>query len=960
MSANTSHQKDKLFVDDEKILTLKWGKGDGRKTRNLYLKREPGNEIDGDSGPLAAPGEARIKARYGNVLNFEGEAIDFDGAPEIDFSDADSIQAAMQAHPDVATLLFLSLPALGDIAGSSQAAEPAVVALVADDTAAVQAKVDAAERIAADLQKELDAAKASAEAALKAKDDECTQALLEESTKYSEALREKEEEISGIVGEKIKMQDEIDKLKEQLAASGSAQADQTIDRLKAQLDAAKEALEEKEQECVDAAIRVNEARKQAEFIAKAEKLELNNIIDQLKAQLAAAGGVMDVQGIANLANTNLDSKGLQQLRPLLQKIREEKETVEKAAAKKKREEDQARREREKKEAAIAKLKQRAVNLMANLIEKMRYQSKFDRQITVVKAISSGEMSSLDATEQQNLSTADGQIKRLKDYQSNIEKTLEPAIEKVKEAQEAVGASMYQEDVDEIIRIRSEVEKHKEDIAKAIEIVQAKAKKEAEDKAALAAKEAEDKRLAAEAEAKKEATATYEAKKENLMQRAEDTKDKASAFKVDDAADASSLEQLEKAVGMLAGELQNALDAATEAGVTISTAQADTAALQTAVAAAMEILVARKTAIEEQKKAKPADDDRIAQLLAHSQQLQARLDQLDQQDKVGEATIKQLKDSIAADRALRDQMNEDPDSKSTDEDPDNDDNGDADKPSVDQAKEDPAGKSTDEESTDDDDNGEETDGEGTDDDNSNDDDNDNDKDQDKDPDEDGTGGGGPSSDADNSEDPDNPDDPDNSDEPEEPKDSESPGGGGAKPTGGPISLTMDMLVRKPSPTQAKSVTSLLGLTSGKTVTGPKFLQALNMPIADIEREFPKIGEYKRKHLAKVLGADDPEPATLIRKLKQLRNIKDTSVPAAIEDSSSDSSSDSDGGDLSDPGTVVQPPDVSDGASKQAEPVKKLSYAKWVSSTSGQFTKGNYGTTEKAKAAKKAAWEKYKTS
>ena len=385
------------------------------------------------------------------------------------------------------------------------------------------------------------------------------------------------------------------------------------------------------------------------------------------------------------------------------------------------------------------------------------QSKFDRQITVVKAISSGEMSSLDATEQQNLSTADGQIKRLKDYQSNIEKTLEPAIEKVKEAQEAVGASMYQEDVDEIIRIRSEVEKHKEDIAKAIEIVQAKAKKEAEDKAALAAKEAEDKRLAAEAEAKKEATATYEAKKENLMQRAEDTKDKASAFKVDDAADASSLEQLEKAVGMLAGELQNALDAATEAGVTISTAQADTAALQTAVAAAMEILVARKTAIEEQKKAKPAedaDDERIAQLLAHSQQLQDQLDNLQQEQIRDKKKADRLRDSIAAKQALLDQMPDDSDSKSTNEDPDNDDNGDADNTLVDQAKEDPADKSTDVENTDDDDNGEETDGEGTDDDKPNDDDNgeDKDKDQDKDPDEDGTGGGGPSSDADNSEDP----------------------------------------------------------------------------------------------------------------------------------------------------------------------------------------------------------------
>ena len=84
-----------------------------------------------------------------------------------------------------------------------------------------------------------------------------------------------------------------------------------------------------------------------------------------------------------------------------------------------------------------------------------------------------------------------------------------------------------------------------------------------------------------------------------------------------------------------------------------------------------------------------------------------------------------------------------------------------------------------------------------------------------------------------------------------------------------------------------------------------------------------------------------------------------MPAAIEDSSSDSSSDLDDDGASNQGTVDQGP-ISAGASKQAEPVKKLSYAKWVSSTSGQFTKGNYGTTEKAKAAKKAAWEKYKTS
>jgi hypothetical protein len=172
--------------------------------------------------------------------------------------------------------------------------------------------------------------------------------------------------------------------------------------------------------------------------------------------------------------------------------------------------------------------------------------------------------------------------------------------------------------------------------------------------------------------------------------------------------------------------------------------------------------------------------------------------------------------------------------------------------------------------------------------------------------------------------------------------------------------MDMLAREPSPTQAKSVTNLLGLKSDAKVTKDRFLEALNMPIADIERKFLKISLTKRDRLAKVLNADDSEPATLIRKLKQLRNIEDTFVPAATEEESDDSSRDSgDDGDLSDTGTVDREP-ISDGASKQAEPVKKLTYNAWQASVKGKYTKDTFGTKDKAKAAKKAAWEQYQTS
>ena len=199
--------------------------------------------------------------------------------------------------------------------------------------------------------------------------------------------------------------------------------------------------------------------------------------------------------------------------------------------------------------------------------------------------------------------------------------------------------------------------------------------------------------------------------------------------------------------------------------------------------------------------------------------------------------------------------------------------------------------------------------------------------------------------------------------------------------------MELLAKTPSATEAKSVTSLLDLTSSADVTEDRFLEALNMPIADIEMKFLKISRTKRDRLAKVLGADDSEPATLIRKLKQLRNIEDTSVLAATKEKSDDSSSNSDDddftdaksgdsnngsddddftdaisrkptdGELSDAETVV--PDGT-GAPKQAEPVKKLEYNEWQTLVKGMYTKKMYGTTTKAQKAKAAAWKQYLTS
>lgn len=184
-----------------------------------------------------------------------------------------------------------------------------------------------------------------------------------------------------------------------------------------------------------------------------------------------------------------------------------------------------------------------------------------------------------------------------------------------------------------------------------------------------------------------------------------------------------------------------------------------------------------------------------------------------------------------------------------------------------------------------------------------------------------------------------------------------------------------------------MTSLLGFGYNQKVSEAKFLQALNMPIADIERGFRKINVTKRNALLRVLGAEDIEPATLIRKLKQLRNIEDTLVTAATEEESDDSSSKSDdgeftvasggasgdasGGDVSEAETVVGD---SAGASKRAEPVKtwkdiitKLKKGANVrikaSNKEGTLTQGGgwYNVTDsegKEIFPKKAQWDEIK--
>ena len=73
---------------------------------------------------MDAIGRARLGVTYDRKESTSA------GFANIDFRTPEKIQEAMQAHPDVATLLFLSLPALGDIVESSSAPEPAVVAPV--------------------------------------------------------------------------------------------------------------------------------------------------------------------------------------------------------------------------------------------------------------------------------------------------------------------------------------------------------------------------------------------------------------------------------------------------------------------------------------------------------------------------------------------------------------------------------------------------------------------------------------------------------------------------------------------------------------------------------------------------------------------------------------------------------------------------------------------------------------
>ena len=79
-------------------------------------------------------GEARLKAQYTSKPAPEGSYT-------INFGDVAQIQDAMDKHSDVAALLFMSLPKLGGIVESLQAAEAVSKASVSDDTVALQAEL---------------------------------------------------------------------------------------------------------------------------------------------------------------------------------------------------------------------------------------------------------------------------------------------------------------------------------------------------------------------------------------------------------------------------------------------------------------------------------------------------------------------------------------------------------------------------------------------------------------------------------------------------------------------------------------------------------------------------------------------------------------------------------------------------------------------------------------------------
>ena len=85
----------------EKCLKIK-GIKDGDATA-IYVKLK---RVGGEA-PMAPFGSARIEAEYSD--GDPGNTID------VDFSRSEGITKAMNTHSDVATLLFLSLPALGDI-----------------------------------------------------------------------------------------------------------------------------------------------------------------------------------------------------------------------------------------------------------------------------------------------------------------------------------------------------------------------------------------------------------------------------------------------------------------------------------------------------------------------------------------------------------------------------------------------------------------------------------------------------------------------------------------------------------------------------------------------------------------------------------------------------------------------------------------------------------------------------
>ena len=600
------------------------------------------------SGPMEGLGKARIRAEYTTT----DDGTYPRSASVLDFSNAEKIQRAMQAHSDVATLLFLSLPRLGDIAGSSQAAEPAVVAQVADG-AEWQAKVDAAEKIAADLQKQLDTAIAA------------------------HRRREEEEKTAKEAAEaKLAAQaGEIGRLESELQLS-RAQANQTIDQLKAQLDAAKAA---------PSPGRQSKSKTEAEKRADLKKIydgkfkELLPRVSEIKGALEADNTTLQnlenyntevfeftkslrVKGQGSQPNKALKAAvkalkdkplyddtfqwklgdrdlGVEDVKQLLNDLANElqaKIKEVKAAVKKKKDEAKERKEKLEK---LQKALTTAIKSAQTKVDK-KYATQSE---TVDKIIEGNNLPD-------NLITDKAQKNVLNAYKKATA-TYETHLQNAKDAESALLAftksTETSKPLDDLIKKVRDLEE-KIDTADAI-VDERQAEKD------RLAKEAEDKRLAAEAEAKKAKEAAEQVYKETsagILEKA--SKEADMNNKSEDAIMALD----DDAVGAIFIGLLDQLKVAKEkaestAGVSINYEDA-IALIRAEEEKAMKAFKTQKTAIEEQRKAKAAKEVTNADLLAALQSAEnglkgarADLAELDRQADALKAELKAKDNELTA-------------------------------------------------------------------------------------------------------------------------------------------------------------------------------------------------------------------------------------------------------------------------------------------------------------------------